>query len=552
LARRADGAAAARARTPEFAMSAAPDAAESTADRAWRPAHNPWVVALTVTMATFMEVLDTSIANVALPHIAGGLSAGVDESTWILTSYLVSNAIVLPISGWLSGLFGRKRFYMACVALFTLSSFLCGLAPSLAILVVLRVLQGAGGGGLGPSEQAILADTFAPEELGMAFAVYGMAVVLAPAIGPTLGGWITDNFTWRWIFFINVPVGLISLALSYRVVEDPPYVIREVKERAAGIRIDYIGLGLIAVGLGFLQVVLDKGQRDDWFQSQFIATLTIVGVLAVFAFIVWELRVERPVIDLRLFKNRTFAISATMMFTLGIVLFGTTVLLPQYVQELMGYTAQQAGMVLTPGGFAMMVTMPIVGTLVSRVDGRWLIAIGFVITGVAMLHMTGIYPGVDFRTAMLYRIYQSIGLAFLFIPITTMSYAGMRQDQNNDISAVMNFARNIGGSLGISMVTTMLARRSQFHQTALMTRVTPFDATLHSQLTGLGHQLFRSGSGNISHRALGIIYGRILQEASAQAYIDVIKLMGIATLCMLPLVVLMRKNELGAGSPAIH
>ncbi len=349
-------------------MSAAPLAAEIKSDRAWRPSHNPWLVAMTVTLATFMEVLDSSIANVALPHIAGGLSAGVDESTWILTSYLVSNAIVLPISGWLAGIFGRKRFYMACVTIFTLSSFLCGLAPSLAILVVLRVVQGAGGGGLQPSEQAILADTFAPEEFGMAFAVYGMAVVLAPAIGPTLGGWITDNFTWRWIFFINVPVGLISLLLSYRMVEDPPYVIREVKERKGGIRIDYIGLGLIAVGLGMLQIVLDKGQRLDWFQSHFIAIFTIVGTLAVSAFILWELRAEHPVIDLRLFKNRTFAISATMMFTLGIVLFGTTVLLPQYVQELMGYTAEQAGMVLTPGGFVMMVTMPIVGALISRVD----------------------------------------------------------------------------------------------------------------------------------------------------------------------------------------
>ncbi|MFZ0660993.1 MAG: DHA2 family efflux MFS transporter permease subunit [Candidatus Binataceae bacterium] len=533
-------------------MSAAPLAADIKSDRAWRPSHNPWLVAMTVTLATFMEVLDTSIANVALPHIAGGLSAGVDESTWVLTSYLVANAIVLPISGWLAGLFGRKRFYMVCVAVFTLSSFLCGLAPSLTILVILRVIQGAGGGGLQPSEQAILADTFAPEEFGMAFAVYGMAVVLAPAIGPTLGGWITDNFTWRWIFFINVPVGLISLLLSYRVVEDPPYVTREIKERKGGIQIDYIGLGLIAVGLGFLQIVLDKGQRLDWFQSHFIAIFTIVGIAAVITFIFWELRVEHPVIDLRLFKNRTFAVSATMMFTLGTVLFGTTVLLPQYVQELMGYTAQQAGMVLTPGGFTMMITMPIVGALISRVDGRWLIAIGFVITGLAMLHMTGIYPGVDFRTAMFYRIYQSMGLAFLFIPITTMAYSGMRQDQNNDISSIMNFSRNVGGSLGISMVTTMLARRSQFHQTTLMTRVTPFDSTLHSQLTGLGHQLFLSGGANINHRAIGMIYGRILQTASAQAYIDVIWMMGIATLCMLPLVLLMRKNDPGAASAPVH
>ncbi|HUY26540.1 MAG TPA: DHA2 family efflux MFS transporter permease subunit [Candidatus Binataceae bacterium] len=533
-------------------MSAASIAAELSADQAWRPSHNPWIVAMTVTLATFMEVLDTSIANVALPHIAGGLSAGVDESTWILTSYLVSNAIVLPISGWLAGVFGRKRFYMACVTVFTISSFLCGLAPSLAILVALRVVQGAGGGGLQPSEQAILVDSFAPEERGMAFAVYGMAVVLAPAIGPTLGGWITDNFTWRWIFFINVPVGIISLILSYRVVEDPPYVVREVKERTQALRIDYIGLGLIAIGLGFLQVVLDKGQRDDWLQSQLIATLAVSGALALAAFIVWELRTEYPVIDLRLFKDRTFAVSSIMMFTLGIVLFGTTVLLPEYVQELMGYTAQQAGMVLTPGGFAMMVTMPIVGALVSRVDGRILIAIGFVITGAAMLHMAGIYPGVDFRTAMLYRIYQSMGLAFLFIPITTMAYSGMRPDQNNDISAIMNFTRNIGGSVGISMVTTILARRAQFHQTALISRLTPLNPGLRARLDGIGVQLFRAGADHASGRALGIIYGGVLRQASAQAYVDVIWLMGMVTLGVLPLVLLMRKPELGNGATALH
>jgi DHA2 family multidrug resistance protein len=540
-------------------MSAAPIAADSAdalatniADLAWRPSHNQWVVAMTVTMATFMEVLDTSIANVALPHIAGGLSAGVDESTWILTSYLVSNAIVLPISGWLAGVFGRKRFYMACVAVFTINSFLCGLAPSLAVLVVLRVIQGAGGGGLQPSEQAILADSFAPEERGMAFAIYGMAVVLAPAIGPTLGGWITDNFTWRWIFFINVPVGIISLLLSYRVVEDPPYIVREVKERTQSLRIDYIGLGLIAVGLGFLQVVLDKGQRSDWFQSQLIATLAITSVLAIAAFILWELHTEHPVIDLRLFKDRTFAVSSIMMFTLGIVLFGTTVLLPEYVQELMGYTAQQAGMVLTPGGFAMMVTMPIVGALISRVDGRILIAIGFVVTGAAMLHMAGIYPGIDFRTAMLYRIYQSMGLAFLFIPITTMAYSDMRPDQNNDLSAIMNFTRNIGGSVGISMVTTLLARRAQFHQTGLISRLMPLNPNLRAQLGGIGVQLFRAGADRTGNRALGIIYGGVLRQASAQAYVDVIWLMGIVTLSVLPLVLLMRNSKPGNGAARIH
>src|SRR6476469_7524854 len=299
-----------------------------------RPAVNPWVIALAVTLATFMEVLDTSIANVALPHIAGNLSAGTDESTWVLTSYLVSNAIVLPLSGWISSIIGRKRFYMSCVAIFTISSFLCGRAPNLGMLILFRVLQGVGGGGLGPSEQAILADTFPPAKRGMAFAIYGMALVLAPALGPTLGGWITDNASWRWIFFINVPVGIASLFLSHRLVEDPPWV----RARGRSIRIDYIGLGLIVVGLGALQVVLDKGQRDDWFGSTFICVMLALAVLAIAATIFWELRVEHPIVELRLLANRNFAVACVMMLVLGVVLFGSTVLLPQYVQVVMGWS----------------------------------------------------------------------------------------------------------------------------------------------------------------------------------------------------------------------
>src|ERR1700730_13364571 len=332
---------------------------------------NPWVIAITVTLATFMEVLDTSIANVALPHISGNLSAGADESTWVLTSYLVSNAIVLPLSGWLSSLVGRKRFYMSCVALFTVSSFLCGLAPSLGVLVLFRILQGVGGGGLQPSEQAILNDTFSLEKRGMAFAVYGIAVVVAPTIGPWLGGWITDNFSWRWIFYINVPVGIISLLLTSVLISDPPYMKRtKVKE---GFSIDYIGIGLISLGLGSMQIILDKGQRADWLASGVIRVFLVTMVIGVVAGIIWEFREKNPVVDLRMLKDRNFAIATIAMFFLGFVLYSSTVLIPQLLQSLLGYTAELAGLALSPRGAVIMLMMPVVGILVSTVDTRYLI-----------------------------------------------------------------------------------------------------------------------------------------------------------------------------------
>src|SRR5712671_516291 len=350
-------------------MSAGAATLDSNAD-AWRPAINPWIIAITVTLATFMEVLDTSIANVALPHIAGSLSAGQDESTWVLTSYLVSNAIVLPLSGWLSSIMGRKRFYMGCVALFTISSALCGFAPNLPMLIIFRVMQGAGGGGLQPSEQAILADTFSPAKRGMAFAVYGMAVVTAPAIGPTLGGWITDNFTWRWIFFINIPVGILSLLLTSRLIQDPPYFRRR---KLSETRIDYVGLGFVALGLGALQIVLDKGQRDDWFEAHFILVLTVISAASLIFVVLWEWRQKDPIIDLHLYRDRTFGVSSLLMFMLGFALLGSTLLLPLFMQTLLGYTAQQAGLALMPGGFTIMLLLPLVGFLLSRYTPRWLL-----------------------------------------------------------------------------------------------------------------------------------------------------------------------------------
>ncbi len=510
----------------------------------WRPRANPWAVAMTVTLATFMEVLDTSIANVALPHIAGNLSVGVDESTWVLTSYLVSNGVVLPVSGWASTMFGRKRFYMACVALFTASSFLCGLAPNLGVLIACRVLQGMGGGGLQPSEQAILADTFAPEKRAMAFAIYGMAVVLAPAIGPTLGGYITDHVSWRWLFFINVPVGITSLVLTSRLVEDPPWV-RQGARRAG--TIDYVGLSLIVLGLGCLQIVLDKGERDDWWSSKFITITMAISVAALVAAIAWEWLHPHPVVELRLLRNRNFAVACSMMLMLGAVLFGSTVLLPQYLQIVMGYTAQQAGMVLSPGGLLVIGLLPLVGRLLGKMDGRWLIAFGFLSSAAALWHMTGIYPGIAFSTAVKYRLFQSFGLAFLFIPITTLSYVGIPPDKNNQVSALTNLARNVGGAVGISLAQTLLARRAQFHQSRLVEHVTPYSPSLRRALGGLGQLLVHRGTagGIATRRAFATVYGAVLQQASTLAFIDTLWVLAIACLCMTPLALAMKKPKPG-------
>lgn len=511
----------------------------------WKPRHNQWAVALTVTMATFMEVLDTSIANVALPHIAGNLSAGNDESTWVLTSYLVSNAIVLPISAWLSMRLGRKRFYMACVMLFGISSLLCGLAPSLGALIFFRVLQGAGGGGLAPSEQAILADTFAPAQRGMAFALYGFAVVLAPAIGPTLGGYITDNFDWRWIFFINVPVAILSLFLTSRLVEDPPYIKEEGKRK---VPVDYIGLGLIAVGLGSLQVVLDKGEREDWFSSPFILWFGILAGAGIVGALIWEYYEKHPIIDLSLFRNRTFAISFLMMFMIGFALFGTTVLIPQLLQNLMGYTAEAAGMVLSPGGLTVLVMMPVVGILVSKRDPRHLAAFGFLVTALSLFYMTTMNLQMDFGTAVKLRVFQSIGLAFLFVPINTLSYTGVSPNQNNAVSGLINLARNIGGSVGISAVTTLLARRSQYHQSVLVGRASNYDPSFRSAVEGLTHALGAAGSTatDATWQAYLQVYLTIQRQASILSYIDTVWIFGIASALMVPLAFLMKKPKAGA------
>ena len=514
------------------------------------PAVNPWIIAIAVTLATFMEVLDTSIANVALPHIAGSLSAGQDESTWVLTSYLVSNAIVLPLSGWLSSILGRKRFYMGCVALFTISSALCGFAPNLPMLIIFRVMQGAGGGGLQPSEQAILADTFSPAKRGMAFAVYGAAVVVAPAIGPTLGGWITDNFSWRWIFFVNIPVGILSLLLTSRLIQDPPEFRRR---KWSETRIDYMGLGLIAVGLGALQIVLDKGQRDDWFESQFIVVLSVISAAALIFAVIWEWRHKDPIVELHLYKERTFATANFLMFMLGFALLGSTLLLPLFMQTLLGYTAEQAGKALSPGGFAILLMLPLVGFLLSRYDARWLMATGLTVLSLSLFHMTSFDLAVDFRTVTLARIFQGLGLACLFVPINTAAYSFLPPGKNNAASGLMNLARNIGGSVGISFVTTLLARRAQFHQARLSENLSGGSAPLQTTLHGLTAKFMQGGldAAAASQKAYAMVQANVIRQATMLGYVDCFWLLGTIIICLVPVVFLMKRARPG-GPMAAH
>ncbi len=524
----------------EAAAAEVPAAGAAAAARAV----NPWVIALVVTLATFMEVLDTSIANVSLPHIAGGLSASIDEATWILTSYLVSNAIILPMSGWFSSLMGRKRFYMLCVALFTGSSFLCGLAPSLGWLILFRILQGIGGGGLQPSEQSILADTFPAAKRGMAFAMYGMAVVVAPAIGPTLGGWITDNYSWRWIFYINVPVGIISILLTSRLISDPPYL----RGRQRRGRIDYIGFGLLAIGLGCLQVVLDKGQREDWFQSHFIIVFALIALAALAAAIPWEWKQSHPVIDLSLFRSRSFTVANAMMFMLGFVLLGSTLLIPLFAQTMLGYPATQAGLALMPGGLIILSTMPLVGFLLQRYDPRWLMAFGLTMLSIALFYMTGFNLTIDFWTLATARMLQGCGLGFLFVPINTVAYAYLPPEKNNAASGIINLSRNVGASVGISIVTTLLERRGQFHRQRLSAHLNPADVNVQNMLAGIQARMQAHGAGAAQaiERAYAVLQGLLLRQSQMLAYVDNFWLLGLATLLLIPLVMLVKRPRKGA------
>ncbi|MCU1323604.1 MAG: drug resistance transporter, EmrB/QacA subfamily [Acidobacteriaceae bacterium] len=507
----------------------------------WKPSHNPWAVAMTVTLATFMEVLDTSIANVALPHIAGSLGASQDEATWVLTSYLVASAVVLPISGWLSNRFGRKRFYMTCVAMFTVCSLLCGIAPTLPLLILARILQGLGGGGLAPSEQAILADTFPIQKRGQAFAVYGMAVVFAPAIGPTLGGWITDNFNWHWIFFINLPVGLLSLYLSNRMVEDPPHLVAR-KKAAVGAKIDFMGLGLVAIGVGLLEFTLDKGQEKDWFSDTTILICAIsAGVLLVW-FVFWEWFHPDPIVDIKLLKNRNFGTAVFLQLILGMVLFGSTVLIPQYLQTLLGYSAERAGMVLSPAGFVLMAMMLIAGKTVGKIDPRAMAAAGYFFTAVGVYNLTRLDLGTSFGTVTEWRILQMMALPFIFIPISTLNYVGVPADKSNQISSLSNFARNIGGSAGTALLTTFIARTSQVHQQALGANVIPGSVAYRLYMSRMEDVLIAGGmtASQASRAAIGQAYRQMQLQASMLSYQNAFVVLAALLFCLVPLPFVMR------------
>jgi MFS transporter, DHA2 family, multidrug resistance protein len=527
-------------------------AALSLLEEPWRPKFNPWLIAVVVSMAAFMEVLDTSIANVALPYMAGSLGASNDQSTWVLTSYLVSNAIVLPISGWFSSVLGRKRFFMICLTIFTISSLLCGIAPSLTAIIFFRVLQGAGGGGLQPLAQAILADIFPPDKRGLAFALYGITAIVAPTIGPTLGGWITDNYTWRWIFFINLPVGILTLFLVFRLIEDPPWVKRVT---GAGIKIDYIGVALLTLGVGALQIMLDKGQEDDWFGSNFILTLAIVAGVCLVSLVLWEWFHPTPIIEVQLYKNLNFLGANGMLFILGIMLFSSLVMMPLFLQTLMGYTSESAGLVLSGGGLLLLFLQPVVGTLSSNVQARYIIAFGWLTLSIAMFYSTlKLDLDISFGFASFLRVTQVFGLAFLFVPINLVSYVGMPVEKSSSVAGLANFMRNMGSSVGTSMVTTLLARRSQVHQTYLAAYAGPGQPSFTQASAALAASLTSSGfdAELAARKAYSLLYQGLAGQASTLAYIDTYGVLAIGAAIMFLLSFALKSNQPGSGRVSLE
>ena len=505
---------------------------------------NPWLIAMVVMLATFMEVLDTSVANVALPHIAGNLSATVDETTWVLTSYLVANAIVLPMGGYLSSLIGRKRFYMICVTIFTGSSLLCGLAPSLPWLICFRILQGLGGGALQPTSQAILIETFPGEGRAAASALYGMGVMFAPVLGPVLGGWITDNYSWHWIFLINIPVGILSLVLTWRMVFDPP-TLKRVSVRD-GFRVDYLGMGIITLGLAGLEIFLDEGQRRDWFASGLITVSAVVAVVGLAGAVLYLLKKDHPIIDLRLLKDRNFAVATFMMFILGFVLYGSLALLPIFLQTLLGYTASLSGRILSPGGLVILMMMPVVASLMRKVDARLLIACGFVFCGLGLFWMARFNLQVDFPTAVSARLVQSFGLAFLFVPMNVIAFQNVAPGRTTYASGILNLVRNVGGSTGIALVSTILARRSQVHQANLVANLHPASLPYQRFMTGITQLLVSRGVSvaDAVRKAQGLAYGSLQRQAAMMAFADTFWVMAVLCFLFLPLILLMHKARL--------
>ncbi|MFL6336470.1 MAG: DHA2 family efflux MFS transporter permease subunit [Pyrinomonadaceae bacterium] len=513
----------------------------------WRPSVNPWIVAASVMLATFMEVLDTSVANVALPHISGNLSATNEEATWVLTSYLVSNAIILPATNWLSRYFGRKRFLIVCIIIFTLASALCGAATSLGMLIFARIMQGAGGGALQPIAQSVLLESFPPEKRGQAMAVYGLGIVVAPIIGPTLGGWITDNYSWRWIFYINIPVGALAIFMANAFVEDPPYM----RGQKPG-RIDYVGFGLMALGLAALQIVLDLGQQEDWFESNFILRASIIGVAALVGFVIWELRSDEPIVNLRVLKNRNFAVGVLLITVMGVVLYGSIALLPLFLQTLMGYPATASGMAVSPRGFGSILSMIIVGRLVGRVDGRWLIMFGFAVLAYSTWMLAGLNLDIAMSNVVWPNIVSGCAMGFIFVPLTTMAMGTLPNEQVGNASGVYNLMRNTGGSIGIAAVTTFLARGAQTHQAAISSHLTPYDPAFQQRLQQITSALGLRGGG-ATQQALASIYGTVLRQSMLMSFIDNFRLLAFMCLLCVPAALLFKRvRARGGPSVAAH
>ncbi len=495
---------------------------------------NPWVIAATVMLSTFMELLDSSIANVSLPHIARSLSAGVDQSTWILSSYLVSNAIVLPLVGWFSKLIGRKQFFIGCTVMFTLSSLLCGFAPTLPLLVFFRVLQGAGGGGLQPSAQAILVDSFPRKKHGMAMAIYAAGALIAPAIGPTIGGWITDSYSWRWIFLINIPIGIVSVILSWFILSDPPHA---AKQPGSVRQIDYIGLSLLSIGLGFTQVVLDKGQRDDWFHSHFILWMSCVAAIALVALVWWEFKAANPVVELHLLQDRNFLISTSLIFLIGFVLYGTVVLLPILLQTVVGFTAERSGLALLPGGVIGLLALPFVGKILSKVDPRRLIFIGLIILSIGILQLSHVTLTSTIRTPAGDWIISRLATSFLFVPVNVMAFGHVPRDKTNQASGLINLSRNIGGSMGISFVTTMLYARANYHLD-LLGGAAAGVASIGRSAAALGSNVAQAAG-----KAEIFMYQGLQRQAMLLSFIDNFRILAGICLVVVPLLFLLRKTH---------
>ncbi len=519
---------------------------ETTAAGRWTPRVNPWLIAATVALAAFMEVLDTSIANVALPHIAGTLGASSDQGTWVLTSYLVSNAIVLPVGAWASSVIGRKHFFLLCIVIFTGASFLCGIAPTLPILLVARVIQGVGGGGLQPMAQAIMADSFEEKKRGQAFALYGLVAVLAPSIGPTLGGWITDNYSWRWIFYINIPVGALAFFLVTRLVDDPPWIKADLKNL---VKLDYIGLGFLTLAMGGMQVFLDKGEENDWFASNFIRVFAGLFISGMIGLIWWEWRVKNPIMNLRLFKYRNFAICAFLMILIGGLLNAATVLQPQFLQQLLGYTATSAGEALTGGGIALLFVMPMAGIATSKFAARNLAAIGFAFFAFAYFYAsTHLTLTMSFGFASWLRILQMIPIPFCFIAITNAAYVGLPRESSNQVSGIINFVRNVGGSIFIAITGAIVTNRSLFHQARLQEAMQPGNPAYVSHIHVLT-QAFGGGPDG-RHLAQASLYQQLNQQAGAQGYQDIYRVLCWVAVGMFLCAFLLSKSKPGEGAPA--